>query len=270
MDLNLATQSANMIDDTSSTDESESLVIGNETIEIEPQIPNIGYVQVNNSSDVTFGNRINYHGPVTIHVTNQNQSQVTNNIARQHVEILNRPVFTTETAGPLRIVKRNEWFALPPQRELERLELPAIRVIIAYTMGKCATTHRECSEIVRSFQADHIEMKGWDDIGYNFLIGGDGSVYVGRGWDYTGAHSRIYNKRSICIAFIGTFRENAPPERSLIAAQQLIEVGVKLGKIDKSYYLYGHRQLIQTTSPGNKIYEIIQTWNNWSETVIPP
>lgn len=43
--------------------------------------------------------------------------------------------------GPLRIVERSEWFARSPARELEPLELPAIRVIIAYTMGRCATTH---------------------------------------------------------------------------------------------------------------------------------
>lgn len=105
-----------------------------------------------------------------------------------------------------------------------------------------------------------MEMKGFDDIGYNFLVGGDGSVYVGRGWDYHGAHSQIYNQKSICIAFIGTFYENPPPERSLIAAQKLIEVGVNIGKIATDYRLYGHRQLIPTISPGNKIYEIIQSW----------
>ncbi len=27
------------------------------------------------------------------------------------------------------------------------------------------------------------------DIGYNFLIGGDGNVYEGRGWDRQGSHT---------------------------------------------------------------------------------
>lgn len=115
-----------------------------------------------------------------------------------------------------------------------------------------------------------MEVKDWDDIAYNFLIGSGGSVFVGRGWDYQGAHSRIYNQRSICIAFIGTFSEVAPSERSLNACQQLIKEGVKLGKLVEDYRLYGHRQLIPTISPGNIIYEIIRTWNNWTEEVIPP
>lgn len=113
-------------------------------------------------------------------------------------------------------------------------------------------------------------MKKWDDIGYNFLVGGDGSVYVGRGWDFQGKHSRIYNKRSICIAFIGTFFTSPPPEHSLIAAQQLIRRGVELRKIAEDYRLYGHRQLIETVSPSNIVYEIIQTWDHWTEDVIPP
>lgn len=97
-----------------------------------------------------------------------------------------------------------------------------------------------------------------------------GSVYIGRGWNFKGAHSRVYNQRSICIAFIGTFYTSPSAERSLIAAQKLIERGVQLKKIAKDYRLYGQRQLIETVSPGNIIYEIIQTWDHWSEEVIPP
>lgn len=128
----------------------------------------------------------------------------------------------------------------------------------------------ECVRAVRDIQDYHIETKGWDDIGYNFLIGGDGSVYVGRGWDYKGAHSRIFNQRSICIAFIGSYFKHSPPQRSLNAAQQLMQEGVEMNKLSKDYRLYGHRQLIPTISPGNRLYEIIQTWSHWSEDVIPP
>lgn len=113
-------------------------------------------------------------------------------------------------------------------------------------------------------------MRGWDDISYNFLVGANGSIFVGRGWDYKGAHSRIYNQRSICIAFIGNFFRNPPPERSFIAVQQLIAEGVKMGKLANDYRLYGHRQLIPTTSPGNKVYDVIRTWDHWTEEVIPP
>jgi N-acetylmuramoyl-L-alanine amidase len=40
-------------------------------------------------------------------------------------------------------------------------------------------------------------MIGWDDIGYNFLVGEDGNIYEGRGWTQTGAHCIGYNSKSI-------------------------------------------------------------------------
>lgn len=50
-------------------------------------------------------------------------------------------VFTPEIMGSLRIIERSEWLARPPAREMNALELPATRVIIAHTAGECATTH---------------------------------------------------------------------------------------------------------------------------------
>lgn len=46
---------------------------------------------------------------------------------------------------------------------------------------------------------------GWDDIGYNFIIGEDGNVYEGRGWKYLGTHAPAYNGQSIGICVIGDF-----------------------------------------------------------------
>lgn len=35
-----------------------------------------------------------------------------------------------------------------------------------------------------------MESRNWWDIAYNFLIGGDGAVYEGRGWDSEGSHTK--------------------------------------------------------------------------------
>jgi N-acetylmuramoyl-L-alanine amidase len=42
-----------------------------------------------------------------------------------------------------------------------------------------------------------MNVTGWDDIGYNFLIGEDGHVYEGWGPDSIGAHTLGYNAISI-------------------------------------------------------------------------
>ena len=120
---------------------------------------------------------------------------------------------------------------------------------------------------VRYIQNFHIESQNFSDIGYNFLVGGDGAVYEGRGWDLQGAHTRGYNVGSVCIAFIGTFTKREPLARQLNVAKLLIEEGVRLKKLDKDYKLYGHRQFFGTESPGEKLYNIIKQWPHWANDV---
>lgn len=99
---------------------------------------------------------------------------------------------------------------------------------------------------------------------YNFLVGGDGAIYVGRSWNNLGAHTKGYNVGSICFAFIGTYNTVEPKKKQLVAVQKMMVEGVKLGKLTADYSLYGHRQLISTQSPGQALYEIIQRWDHWT------
>lgn len=108
-----------------------------------------------------------------------------------------------------------------------------------------------------------MEGRNWSDIAYNFLVGGDGNVYEGRGWDDMGAHTRGYNTKSICIAFIGTFNNVEPPQRQLYAAKNITKLGVEMKKLSQDYQLYGHRQLAPFLSPGAALYNIIKTWDHW-------
>lgn len=122
-----------------------------------------------------------------------------------------------------------------------------------------------CKSKVRIIQTFHMGNSGFSDIGYNFLIGGDGNSYEGRGWDFQGAHTAGHNKGSIGIAFIGLFDKTAPPENQLNAAKKLIEEGVRLGKLAADYKLYGQRQFRNVLSPGDALYKIIQEWPQWTE-----
>ena len=47
----------------------------------------------------------------------------------------------------------------------------------------------------------------YGDVGYDFLISGDGTIYEGRSLDYKGAHLFGYNQGNIGIAFLGDFSE---------------------------------------------------------------
>ena len=165
------------------------------------------------------------------------------------------------------LISREEWIAQRQVGPLNNLTLPVKYVLISHTASASCHTIFLCSQRVRHVQTYHIETYHWSDIGYNFLVGGDGLAYVGRGWDYEGAHTLTYNNISIGISFIGTFNDFVPPKRQLEAAQKLIKLGVKLGKISEDYILLGHRQVVKTLSPGDRLFRIIQTWPNWSSQV---
>uniref|UniRef100_A0A034VBU7 Peptidoglycan-recognition protein LC n=1 Tax=Bactrocera dorsalis TaxID=27457 RepID=A0A034VBU7_BACDO len=169
--------------------------------------------------------------------------------------------------GTLLVVSKDEWYAEAEHDGIDKLKLPVQRVIIAHTASTSCENKVQCDARVLSVQAFHIHSNGWGDIGYNFLVGGDGLVYEGRGWYNQGAHTLGYNKDSICIAFIGTFNLQVPTENDLKAAQLLIDEGVRLGVLPKNYRLYGARQLSATESPGKALYSIIMKWPHWSRQI---
>lgn len=99
------------------------------------------------------------------------------------------------------------------------------------------------------------------------MVGGDGAIYVGRGWNKQGAHTKSFNNGTICFAFLGTFNKIVPPERQLKGVQLMIKEGIKLNKLREDYRLYGHRQFITTESPGTALYNVIKTWDHWSDKI---
>lgn len=100
----------------------------------------------------------------------------------------------------------------------------------------------------------------WSDIGYNFLVGEDGNIYEGRGWDRVGAHTMGYNKLGLAASFMGNFMIDAPNSAALNAVKELIKCGISKGKVSHSYALFGHRDVGSTYCPGTALYNIIKNW----------
>lgn len=163
-----------------------------------------------------------------------------------------------------RLIPREEWLAKPPTEELDLLKLPVPYVIIMHTASQFCTTENVCKKMVQDIQVFHAQGRGWSDIGYNFLVGGDGNGYQGRGWYTVGAQVYGYNTACIGIAFIGTFNDVLPPQHQIKAAKELITMGLELGVIAPNYKLLAARQLQTTQSPGETLYKLIKTWDHWS------
>ncbi|KAL7293403.1 hypothetical protein TKK_0013168 [Trichogramma kaykai] len=174
----------------------------------------------------------------------------------------------------VRIIGRAEWGALEPadhrQTETSRprpLKVqPAPYAVIGHTATQSCYNEAKCQASCRLIQTFHIEAKGWLDVGYNFLVGGDGNVYEGRGWDQAGAHTHNYNNRSLGLALVGDFTFKTPPLEQLEATLGLLELAVAKDKLARDYKLLGQRQVAHTSSPGDKLFNVIRTWEHWSES----
>lgn len=70
-------------------------------------------------------------------------------------------------------------------------------------------------EEIRGWHTD----KGWSDIGYNIVIRRDGRVEIGRPLDYSGAHVKGYNSRSLGVCLIGGTDIDGNSENNFTEAQ---------------------------------------------------
>lgn len=174
-----------------------------------------------------------------------------------------------ETDNPavksLRIVTRDEWLAQPSREKLDELKLPVEKVIILHTGTEECTTQSACTYRARFIQDRHIGEQNFGDIGFNFLIGGDGNIYEGRGWHKMGAFVRGQNSKSIGIAFIGDYRHILPSKNQLEVTDALLVNGTKSGYLKSGYKLHGACQLQATESPGKFLYTELKKHPHWSD-----
>ena len=77
----------------------------------------------------------------------------------------------------------------------------------------------------------------------SFLIGGEGNIYKGRGWNIQGAHTGGFNTEGYGVCFLGNFMEKNPSDAAIAAYHNLTRCMVEKDKISTKYEMYGHRQM---------------------------
>jgi N-acetylmuramoyl-L-alanine amidase len=107
---------------------------------------------------------------------------------------------------PFHLVSRSAWGARVPKDAMPFPHPPATYAVITHTDGSPCDSEEVCSAVVRDIQHLHMDIRNFSDIAYNFLVGGNGETYEGRGWDVQGSFAEVFNIRSLGIAFIGNAR----------------------------------------------------------------
>ena len=96
---------------------------------------------------------------------------------------------------------------------------------------------------------------GWSGIGYHFVIHKDGTIEEGRPLPYKGAHSYKNNEYTVGICMTGNYNLAYPPFEQTLAVEKLTAALCKKYNIPpEDYTIFGHRDLNDTSCPGNKFY----------------
>uniref|UniRef100_A0A8C8WB02 Peptidoglycan recognition protein 2 n=1 Tax=Panthera leo TaxID=9689 RepID=A0A8C8WB02_PANLE len=156
---------------------------------------------------------------------------------------------------------RCRWGAAPYRGLPTPLQLPLGFLYVHHTYVPAApcTDFAHCAADMRSMQRFHQDTRGWDDIGYSFVVGSDGYVYEGRGWHWVGAHTRGHNSRGFGVAFVGNYTAELPAKAALHIVQDVLPgCAVRAGLLRPDYQMLGHRQLVRTDCPGDALFDLLQ------------
>jgi len=184
------------------------------------------------------------------------------------IDLINPYKDTAEVASPvtdysgaaytkLPIISRAAWGAdenlafWPPgySKEIKK-------IVVHHTVS--ANASDDYPAIVRSIFLYHAVTRAWGDIGYNFLIDGDGNIYEGRkgGGGVTGAHVLGHNYDSVGIGMIGSFTNTVPTADAILSLKKLVAEKSALHNIDLEWgtTFWGHRDFSATQCPGESLY----------------
>lgn len=155
-------------------------------------------------------------------------------------------------------ISRYEWDSRPTRGPTRRLPRDVNAVIIHHTEGRRCFNFEECRRLLHHMQRYYQREKEFPDIPWNFMIGEDGAVYEGMGWNLEGYHTEAWNYRSIGIAFIGTFDRERPSRQAMESFNLLVECGRRHRYLDRYFSIYGHRDMRDTECPGDALYDVIR------------
>lgn len=123
--------------------------------------------------------------------------------------------------------------------------------------------------VVRAIWDFHVNVNGWADVGYNWLIDPDGNIYQGRGDNVLGAHFCGTNAGTMGVCMLGNYQEDDPAQDALFQLEKLLAWKSCEASIDplatayhpssglNLYRISGHRDGCSTECPGDHLYPLL-------------
>ncbi|MGH2705999.1 MAG: N-acetylmuramoyl-L-alanine amidase [Actinomycetota bacterium] len=175
------------------------------------------------------------------------------------------------TPGPP-VISRAEWGADESLRKASPSFARVRRLFVHHTVT--VNDDADPEGTIRAIYSYHTQSRGWDDIGYNFLVDSNGRVYEGRyarpdgepsgenanGLGVVGAHVSGWNTGSAGVAVLGDFRSVMPRPAALESLVALLSWkadrhGIDpLGSADSIPNIAGHKDAGDTECPGDLLY----------------
>ena len=127
---------------------------------------------------------------------------------------------------------------------------------------------------VRNYYLYHTQTNGWSDIGYNYLIAPDGTLFTGRDPgageqdDVTGAHFCGKNRETMGVCLIGDYTSREPTALAMEQLEHLLSwksYKEGLNPLGASFHpanpelgvIAGHRDGCATLCPGDQVYKLL-------------
>lgn len=186
---------------------------------------------------------------------------------------LSMPVVNRADCTAPGLISQSVWRAGLPAPVPGRSSTPTHHCIIHHSGGANGDTNY--TQVVRSYYTYHTTVNGWDDIGYNYLVAANGTVYAGRDPEKAGirqdnvlgAHFCSKNNFTMGVCVIGNFTAAEPDSLAIQSLQKLLAWKIHQDTLNP-YGQYkhpdnagswlnviaGHRQGCATECPGDKLF----------------
>lgn len=125
----------------------------------------------------------------------------------------------------------------------------------------CSATKEGQKFTVKDIDAWH-KQRGFNGVGYHYVILLDGTIEIGRPESVIGAHAVGQNKNSIGICYIGGLDANGKPKDTRNDAQRAALIGLVKELKDKypGATVHGHNEFAKKACPSFNVKDELKTF----------